>query len=202
MPQNNRYQIKMKKDPSNGYEAIARDFIAHRNKSAIGAEAVRSWAHTLVPEATILDLGCGHGIPITEALVKDGYTLYGIDASPTLITSYREHFPDLTAVCEPIETSDYFDRKFDGVVAWGLMFLLSESVQSKLVHRVSSILNPGGQFLFTSPEHACSWTDVLAGVEARSLGAKKYNRILSSAELSLIGNDIDEGENYYYFAKK
>lgn len=192
----------MKIDPTNGYEAIARDFIAYRSKSAIGAEAVRSWAQTLAPKATILDLGCGNGIPITEGLVKDGYKLYGIDASPTLIASYREHFPDLTAACEPVETSDYFDRKFDGVVAWGLMFLLSESVQAKLIHRVSTILNPGGQFLFTSPEQVCTWTDVLAGVESRSLGAEKYERILSSAALSLTGNYIDEGENYYYFAKK
>jgi 2-polyprenyl-3-methyl-5-hydroxy-6-metoxy-1,4-benzoquinol methylase len=194
--------INMKNDPTNGYEAIAQDFIAYRKKSAIGAEAVRSWAHTLVPKARILDLGCGNGIPITEALVKDGYTLFGIDASPTLIASYREHFPDLTAACEPVETSDYFDRSFDGVVAWGLMFLLSESVQSELIRRVSTILNPGGQFLFTSPEQVCTWTDVMTGVESRSLGAEKYKRILSSAGLSLIGNHIDKGKNYYYFAKK
>lgn len=192
----------MKKDSTNGYEAIARDFIAYRRKSAIGAETVLSWAHTLMPKATILDLGCGNGIPITEALVKDGYRLYGIDASPTLIASYRKHFPHLTVACEPVETSNYFDRKFDGVVAWGLMFLLSESVQSKLIHRVSSILKPGGQFLFTSPEQACTWTDVLAGVESRSLGAIKYKRILSSAGLTLIDNYVDEGENYYYSAKK
>ena len=192
----------MKNDPTNGYEAIARDFIAYRRKSDIGAKAVRSWAHTLVPKAGILDLGCGNGIPITEALVKDGYTLYGIDASPTLITSYREHFPDLKVACEPVETSDYFDRKFDGIIAWGLMFLLSESVQYELIHRVSTILNPGGQFLFTSPKQACTWIDVLAGVESQSLGAEKYKRILSSVGLSLIGNYIDEGENYYYAAKK
>ena len=192
----------MENDPTNGYEAIARDFIAYRRKSTIGAEAVRSWAHTLVPDATILDLGCGNGIPITEALVKDGYTVYGIDSSPTLIRSYREHFPDFTVACEPVESSDYFNRKFDGVVAWGLIFLLTESVQSKLIHRVSTILNPGGQFLFTSPKQGCTWTDVLAGVKSRSLGAEKYKRILSSAGLSLIGNCIDEGENYYYVAKK
>ncbi|MEN8227762.1 MAG: class I SAM-dependent methyltransferase [Bacteroidota bacterium] len=192
----------MKNDPTNGYEAIARDFITYRSNSTIGAEVVRSWARTLGPKAVILDLGCGNGIPITEALVKDGYTLYGIDSSPTLISSYREHFPDLTVTCEPIETSNYFDRKFDGVVAGGLLFLLSEIVQSELIHRVSTILNPGGQFLFTSPKAVCTWNDIMAAVESRSLGAEKYKRILSSAELSLIGNNTDEGDNYYYYAKK
>jgi 2-polyprenyl-3-methyl-5-hydroxy-6-metoxy-1,4-benzoquinol methylase len=192
----------LKKDPTNGYESIAQDFIAYRNNSKIGVEAVRSWASTLGPGALILDLGCGNGIPITKALVQDGYTLYGIDASPTLISSYRKHFPDLRVACEPIETSNFFDRKFDGVVAWGLIFLLSENVQSELIHSVSSILNPGGQFLFTSPEAVCTWTDIMAGVESRSLGAEKYKRILSCAALSLIGNNTDEGDNYYYYSKK
>ena len=127
----------MKIDPAGAYEAIAQDFIAHRSKSTIGTEAVRAWARTLIPESEILDLGCGNGMPITEALVKDGYTPYGIDASPTLIASYREHFPELTVACEHVEKSDYFRRKFDGVIAWGLMFLSSESAQSELIHRVS-----------------------------------------------------------------
>jgi 2-polyprenyl-3-methyl-5-hydroxy-6-metoxy-1,4-benzoquinol methylase len=192
----------LKKDPTNGYEAVAQDFIAYRINSTIGAEAVRSWASTLGPGAVILDLGCGNGIPITKALVQDGYTLYGIDASPTLISSYREYFPDLKVACEPIETSNFFGKKFDGVVAWGLIFLLSESLQSELIHSVSTILKPGGQFLFTSPKTVCTWTDIMAGVESRSLGAKKYRRILSSAGLSLIGNKTDEGDNYYYYAKK
>lgn len=192
----------MKNDPSNGYEARAQDFISHRSKSAIGVEAVRSWAQNLPPESSILDLGCGNGIPITEALVKDGYTLYGIDASPTLIKSCREQFPDLKVACEPVEKSDYFGRKFDGVVAWGLMFLLSESVQTELIHRISAILKPGGQFLFTSPEAVCTWTDILTGAESRSLGAEKYKGILSSAGLSFMGKHVDEGDNYYYFAKR
>lgn len=192
----------MKNDPTNGYETAAQDYIANRRNSTIGVEPVRSWAHTLVPEASILDIGCGNGIPITEALAKDNYILYGIDSSPTLVASYRKHFPELNVACESVETSDFFNRKFDGVVACGLMFLLSESAQSDLIHRVSTILNREGQFLFTSPEQVCTWTDTLTGVESRSLGATKYKHILSSARLSLISNFTDEGENYYYISKK
>ena len=191
----------MKNDPSNGYEAIAQDFIIHRNQSTIGVETVLTWAQALGPQATILDRGCGNGIPITEALVKEGHILFGIDASPTLITSYRENFPDLKAACEPVEISDFFGRTFDGVIAWGLIFLLSESGQSNLIHRVSGMLKPGGRFLFTSPEKTCTWSDNMTGTESRSLGADRYQRILSSAGLSVTGNSVDEGNNYYYFTE-
>ncbi|SMO61708.1 class I SAM-dependent methyltransferase [Gracilimonas mengyeensis] len=192
----------MKKDPANGYESVAREFIAHRSQSTVGADKVRLWAQTLKPNATILDLGCGNGIPITKTLVQEGHTLYGVDASPTLVQSFREHFPDVPVACEPVESSDFFSRTFDGVIAWGLMFLLDENAQSELIHRVVNILKPGGQFLFTSPKQACRWTDVMAGATSRSLGAEEYERILSSAGLSLIDQYIDEGENYYYVARQ
>jgi len=192
----------MKQDQTNGYEAKARAFIAHRSNSTIGAATVRAWAQTLTPEAAILDLGCGNGMPITQALLEEGHTPFGIDASPALIASFRENFPHSPVACEPVETSDFFGRNFDGVVAWGLMFLLSESAQADLIHRVSRCLNPGGQFLFTSPQAACTWTDVLTGLASRSLGAEKYEKLLAAAGLTLTGSPIDEGENFYYVAKK
>ena len=192
----------MIKDPSNGYEGIAQDYISYRSKSTIGVEAVRIWAHTLKSNATILDLGCGNGIPITKALVDDGYSLHGIDASQTLIESYRKNFPDLPAACEPVETSAFFNKRFDGVVAWGLIFLLSENDQIQLIHSVSKILITGGQFLFTSPEEVCTWTDNMTGLESRSLGAERYKGILYSAGLSFTGDYVDEGDNYYYYAQK
>ena len=192
----------MSTSASNGYEAAAKDFIAYRNKSDIGADMVRSWAQTLEPDSAVLDLGCGNGIPITQALVNEGFKPCAIDASPTLVDSFREHFPGLNAACEPVETSDLFGQTFDGIVAWGLMFLFSEHAQYRLIHSISSILNPGGQFLFTSPKQACTWMDVLTGAESRSLGAEKYQQLLSSAGLTLIRNSIDEGQNYYYIASK
>lgn len=192
----------MKQDQSNGYDAIARDFLAHRQNSRVGVETVRAWSQTLPPGSTILDLGCGNGIPMTQALVNGGFSVCGVDASPTLVQSYREHFPGLPVACEPVETSSFFGRKFDGVLAWGLLFLLPKRVQEALIHRAGAILNPGGQFLFTSPQQACTWVDVMTGLASRSLGADRYQAVLASAGLCLAGTDTDEGENHYYLAKK
>jgi cyclopropane fatty-acyl-phospholipid synthase-like methyltransferase len=136
-------------DPSNGYEAIAAEFIARRERSGIGAATVRAWARSLNPRTSILDLGCGHGVPISAALMDDGFDVYGIDSSPTLTAMFRDRFPRAHLACEAVDDSNFFDRKFDAIVAVGLMFLLSADVQDRLVRRVAQALNSGGRFLFT-----------------------------------------------------
>lgn len=185
-------------DPSNGYEAVAAEFMSQRGQSTIGVAAVRAWARSLPPGASILDLGCGHGVPITIALMNDGFKVYGIDASPSLIAAFRERFPRAHAACEAVEESRFFARTFDGVIAIGLVFLLPAETQRDLLRRVASTLNPGGRFLFTAPTQMGTWPDALTDQQSFSLGAEAYKTILSKAGLTLIGEYVDEGENHYY----
>lgn len=188
-------------DQSNGYEAIADDFTRARTPT-IGPRVVREWAKRLPRGTAILDLGCGYGVPISQALIEDGFTVYGVDASPTLVSKFRERFPNLQVECSPVEDSLFFSRPFDAVVAWGLMFLLPVETQRSLIGKVARSLNPRGQFLFTSPKRPCTWIDGMTGLPSVSLGREVYARELALHGLKLIGNDQDEGENYYYFAAK
>src|SRR5689334_5794141 len=103
-------------DPSYGWEAAANAFIAARSPIT-GASTVRTWAHALPPGSSILDVGCGFGVPIAEALMRDGHVVFGVDASPTLVDAFRKRFPDATIVCESAQKSAFFNRTFDGVVA-------------------------------------------------------------------------------------
>jgi len=109
------------RDRSNGYEGISEEFISGRTRSSIGAATVRQWAKAIPPGSDVLDLGCGHGAPISEALVDEGLNVYGVDASPSMIAAFRARFPQAPAECEAVEDSQFFGRKFDGVVAWGLV---------------------------------------------------------------------------------
>ncbi|MBW3552289.1 MAG: class I SAM-dependent methyltransferase [Gemmatimonadetes bacterium] len=189
-------------DRSNGYEAVAADFMAHRTSSAVGASIVREWASSLPRGAAVLDLGCGHGVPISEVLYAGGAALYGVDASPTMITAFRARFPDAHAECNAAEDSELFGRTFDGVVAWGLLFLLTPEAQARVIASVAAALSPGGRFLFTSPAPPCAWLDTLTGKRSVSLGADEYRRLLRGAGLDVLGNSEDEGSNYYHSAVK
>lgn len=189
-------------DRSSGYEGAAAEFMARRTGSGIGASTVRAWASALPAGASVLDLGCGHGSPVAQALLDDGFVVYGVDASPTLADAFRRRFPDAHVVCEPVERSTFFGRSFDGIVAIGLVFLLDPETQRALLRRMAAALSPGGRLLFTAPAETCVWTDVLTGRQSRSLGAGEYRAILADAGLALAGEQRDEGDNHYYAAWK
>lgn len=189
-------------DFSNGYELIANKFIVERNKLNIGLTTVQAWAKTLKKGGTILDLGCGNGIPISQTLIESGFDVYGVDASASMVIAYHKNFPQVHVEHKPVEKSTFFDRKFDGVIAWGLMFLLPAKTQLLLIQKVAQSLKQGGKFLFTSPAQVCQWKDTLSGNNSHSLGTDAYKLGLSAAGLALLAEYSDEGENHYYDAEK
>ena len=188
-------------DRSAGYDSHAPEFMSLRDP-AMGVSVVRAWARELPAGGAILDLGCGHGVPISETLLGEGLAVHGIDAAPALVAVFGERFPNAQVACEAVVQSAFFGREFDGAVAWGLMFLLSAEDQVTLIQRVARALRHGGRFLFTSPEQACTWTDVLTGRTSVSLGAERYRATLAEAGFTVMGELDDEGENHYYDTKK
>ena len=189
----------MNHDRSEGWDDVADAFVAAR--SATGAALVRDWAQAeLPPHATVVDIGCGSGVPITQVLVDQGLDVFAIDASPALLAHFRQRFPGVPSACEAAQDSAFFGRRFDAAVAVGLIFLLSDADQARLIARVGNALQPGGRFLFTAPSQACAWPDLLTGRQSRSLGLPAYQQLLRTHGLRLLGCERDEGNNHYYDA--
>lgn len=192
-------------DQSNGYEGIAEEFLARRGSArstGIGVNEVRKWAQKLQRGAAVIDLGCGPGLPITEVLVAEGLNVFGIDAAPSFVQAFRRNLPNTPVVCESIQDSRFFDRTFDAVLAWGLIFLLSAEDQKRLIQKFADILVPSGRLLFTSPGKPAVWNDAMTALESRSLGAEEYRRHLTAAGLSVSSEYEDEGQNHYFDAFK
>ena len=196
----------MSEDGSNGYEGIADIYVAGRGTrplvgDAIGAATVQAWAQAFPQGATVLDLGCGPGEPSTRILQEAGLATYAVDASPAMVAAFRERFPDVPIEQNTVEASAFFNRTFDGVLAWGLMFLLEPAAQALVIEKVAGVLNPGGRFLFTATKEPVEWLDGMTDRQSQSLGAQTYERLLRDAGLTLMGEAQDEGENHYYFVE-
>jgi 2-polyprenyl-3-methyl-5-hydroxy-6-metoxy-1,4-benzoquinol methylase len=190
-------------DRSNGYEGVAVEFLARRGSgrsTGVGVSEVRKWAQSLPKGSAVVDVGCGPGFPITEVLVRQGLNVFGVDAAPSFVQAFERNLPNTPVVCEAVQDSTFFNRSFDGVLAWGLIFLLSVADQRRLIQRFAEILEPGGRLLFTSAAEAAVWNDAMTELETRSLGAEEYRRLLAQAGFSITTEYEDIGQNHYFDA--
>lgn len=190
-----------KLDSSNGWEAVASEFIAARSV-VIGVATISNWASYFKAGQKILDAGCGFGGPYTKALIEKNIQVYGIDASETLLKNYQSRFPKAIAKCESVENSSFFNVQFDGILSVGLIFLLPSQDQLAVLGTMAGALKIGGKLLFTSPDQICNWKDSLTGRKSESLGKDAYVQSLREHGLVLVDEYTDEGKGHYYDFQK
>lgn len=189
-------------DAAVAYEHNAHTFLAGRDSSRIGARIVADWARSLKPGATLIELACGGGYPITQALQGLGLTMWAVDASPTLLATFSRRFPEIPVQCAKVQDCDFFGQTFDAALAVGLIFLLPEAEQRALLVRVAEILAPGGRFLFMAPVETGSWADLNTGLTCSSPGQAVYGQWLAEAGFRLREIFVDKGANHYYDAER
>ena len=187
-------------DTASAYEAHAHSFLRTRDASAVGSRVVAQWARTLQPGAEVLELACGGGHPITQALHAGGLKLWAVDSSPTLLAEFARRFPSVPTRCEKVQHSAFFERRFDAVVAIGLVFLLPEADQLALIGRVAQTLHPGGRFLFTAPTEVGEWADLNTGMACLSLGQARYEACLHTHGFCVNTTFTDQGGNHHFDA--
>ena len=188
------------------YDLIADWYAAERGDQTGVAEAL-ALVKTLPPDARVLDIGCGHGLPITKALIAAGVHAVGIDSAPKMLTRFRLNLPATQAVRAIAQALPFADATFDGAVAWGVMFHLPQAEEIEVVASVARVLKLGGSFLFTAGDVADDSGDhigIMNGVEFPyySFTTDGYRRILVDHGMHLIDFHKDKGENRYYLATK
>lgn len=185
-------------DSASAYEAHAHEFLNGRDQSLIGSQVVDQWSRTLSKGSAVIELGCGGGYPISRVLHEAGLKPWAIDSSPTLVAAFQSRFPATPIQCAKVQESDFFGRSYDAAIAIGLIFLLPESDQLSLIHKVSKSLTVGGRFLFTAPIETGEWVDMNTGISCQSLGQARYEGCLKAAGFQVLATFTDKGENNYY----
>lgn len=183
------------------YDEIAEWFTATRSPT-IGVPDLTALAQTLPPHARVLDLGCGDGIPVSRLLLREGFDLTALDSSPEMVRRYRINFPDVPTQCVRVQDAHFAPASFEAVVAWGVLFHLSETEQATAIRKVSEWVRPGGRFLFTSGDTQGVAESDMNGVAFRytSLGIGAYRRLLEGAGMRLEHHYADAWGNYVYVA--
>jgi ubiquinone/menaquinone biosynthesis C-methylase UbiE len=109
------------------------------------------------PVADVLDVGCGTA-PLARSLVALGSTYTGVDFSPAMINSAREHLADLTETgAARLEVGDatalgYADEGFDAVISMGVLEYLDLSRVRQALCETVRVLRPRGVAILTIPK--------------------------------------------------
>jgi SAM-dependent methyltransferase len=117
----------------------------------------------------ILDVGCGTG-QLTSEIAQCGAEMMGIDASPEMIATARENFPQLR-----FEVADAtalpFANEFDAVMSNAALHWIRD--QRVAIASVARALKPGGRFVLEMGGHRNLRQTMAAGCEAMlSLGVQ------------------------------
>ena len=176
-------------DPCADYRALVRmsyDRLAPAYaESRVGKDHPElEWLQTRLDDgSSVLDIGCGAGVPITQLLAKR-FKVTGVDISSEMIRLARANVPRASLVQSDITSVEFDDSSFDAVVAFFSLFHIPREDHPRLFRRIRDWLKPGGYLMCTlSLESASGYT------EDDFFGAKMYwsNYDLSEYEEMLTG---------------
>ena len=132
-----------------GYDRVAERYLA--SKDADGPTtlaALEELARELPPEASVLDLGCGAGVPVTRWLARR-FAVTGVDISARQLELARRHVPAARFLRADMADLSFPPESFDAVVAFHSIIHVPRAEHPALLDGIQRWLKPGGSFLAT-----------------------------------------------------
>jgi SAM-dependent methyltransferase len=121
----------------------------------------------LQPGDTVLDLGCGCGIPVAQELAQR-FQVTGVDLSEVQIARARQLVPQATFLCTDMTSLRFPPGTFAAIVSFFAIIHLPVHEHRPLLERCFTWLRPGGYLMATVGYQA--WT----GYKEEWYGAPMY----------------------------
>ncbi|QUT05096.1 class I SAM-dependent methyltransferase [Sphingobium phenoxybenzoativorans] len=156
--------------------------------------------------AAVLDIGCGSGLPIARELVRRGFDITGIDATPAMLAQFRRNLPGVAAQLADMRRLA-LGRRFAGLLAWDSFFHLSPAEQRDTIPRFQAHAAPGAALMFTSGDAEGEAIGELEGdpLYHGSLDPEEYRSLLAAAGFTVIAHtpkDPDCGHRTIWLAQQ
>ena len=132
------------------YDSIAEHwFNARKALPPKDCELFELFLHKLPTNSKILDLGCGHGIPVAKLISAQGHRIVGVDRSEKLLTFARNAMPEHEWILSDLESVDV-NSSYDGIIIWDSLFHLPRTEHLTLLRKASAALKPNGVLILSS----------------------------------------------------
>lgn len=144
---------------------------------------------------TVLDVGCGPAVPISQYLIKRGCQVHGVDSSSAMVTMSRQRFPDHQWDVTDMRGLD-LDQQFGGIIAWDSFFHLSAHHQRRMFPIFARHAAPSAMLMFTSGPRAGEQVGSYRGeaLYHASLDPSEYRSLLSDNGFDVIDHIVEDPE--------
>jgi SAM-dependent methyltransferase len=160
--------MDFKRTVKEGYNAIADRYLAERTRDSEDVRLLDEFIERLPADATVLDAGCGAGIPISQML-SERFQVTGVDFSEAQIELARKNVPNAEFLCEDMTKLDFPDVTFDGIVSYYAIIHIPREEHQPLFTNFHRMLKPGGfALLCLGAEH------LIDDVDENYLGTRMY----------------------------
>ena len=199
-----------------GYDLIAQEYFERmagsRSRGGVLAQAERHIAavRERVPRGSkVVDLGCGAGVPFTQALAED-FDVTGVDFSARQLELAREHVPQARFIQSDMTEVAFPAASVDAVTAFFSVIHVRRELHSTLFSNTARWLKPGGIFLATlgTKDRAEDWEDGWLGAPQMFWSyftpEDALERIteagleVEKAELETVEDGIDGPETFFW----
>jgi SAM-dependent methyltransferase len=139
-----------------GYDAVSVRYDSWSGGESKYSAWLDELGSRLPAAASVLDLGCGSGLPVARDLTAAGCQVTGVDISEVQIRRARELVPAAEFLRADIASVAFEPETFDAVVSFFALIHLPLDDQLLLLSRIAGWLRPGGLLVATTGYWA--WT--------------------------------------------
>jgi len=171
------------------YQRHGEAWAARRGGDLVEGPWLDRFCALLPAGGAVLDIGCGSGVPIGRELVRRGFDLVGVDATPAMLSLFQCNLPGTAAHLIDMRALS-LDRHFSGLLAWDSFFHLSPDDQRPMFARFRAHAAPGAALMFTSGSEEGSAIGKLEGdpLYHGSLDPADYRALLDAAGFEVVAH--------------
>jgi trans-aconitate methyltransferase len=142
---------------------------------------------------SVLDIGCGPGVPIAQYLIANGCQVTGVDASSAMISMCADRFPEHHWQVADMRHLD-LKSAFDGIMAWDSFFHLPQADQRSMFAIFARHAAAGATLLFTSGPAAGEQIGSYQGepLYHASLAGDEYRELLHDNGFGVVAHVVED----------
>jgi ubiquinone/menaquinone biosynthesis C-methylase UbiE len=128
------------------FDQLAEKYQGEHSSNPVQAALTERIGGLIPVGASVLDLGCGTGVPTAKILTDSDHRVVGVDVAEGMLRLARAQVPAAEFVhADFTDLGDDFGS-FDAVTAFFSLLMLSKADIDQTIHKITAWLKPGGYF--------------------------------------------------------